>query len=262
MRGYPLVSRLLQAVSEWLDSKDDTEHWVRDYRNRIVQMREAFSSLDDFEGILGMLEEYGHSRVKPRGPTTYRQDTKDIFHDCAERMRGVDLGNSDTPATGFYPQYLRRDLISALREYFHEIETNCNGEIAYGSLARRIDPASLIITLNYDVALERSLAKAGKWNIGTGYGFTAFTGRVASPTTVYKLHGRTCRCCWLPSRSGRGADRTDCQLQVACEQHRRRLILHRRLIPVHAKSSYTGTACPLPTRKRASCSSATSAATP
>jgi len=187
--GYPLASRLLQAVSEWLDSKDDTEHWVRDYRNRIVQMRETFGSLDDFEGILGMLEEYGHSRVKPRGPATYRQDTKDIFHDCAERMRGVDLGNPDTPATGFYPQYLRSDLISAFREYFHEIETNCNGEIVYDSFARRIDPASLIITLNYDVALERSLAKAGKWDIGTGYGFTAFTGREASPTTVYKLHG-------------------------------------------------------------------------
>jgi hypothetical protein len=151
--GYPLASRLLQAVSEWLDCKDDTEHWVRDYRNRIIQVRETFGSLDDFESILGKLGEYGHSRVKSHGPTTYRQDPKDIFHDCTGRMRGVDLGNPDTPLTGFYPQYLRSDLISAFREYFHEIETNRNGEIAYDSFARWIDPPSLIITLNYDVAL-------------------------------------------------------------------------------------------------------------
>src|SRR5580704_4317747 len=187
--GYPLASRLLQALSDWLDRKGDVEPWVPACRNRIVQVRETFGSLDYFEGILGKLEEFGYGRVTPTGPTTYRQDTKDMFHDCTERMRGVDLGNPDTPATGFYPQYLRSDLISAFREYFHEIETNCNGEIAYDSFARRIDPASLIITLNYDVALERSLAKAGKWDIGTGYGFTAFTGREASPTTVYKLHG-------------------------------------------------------------------------
>jgi len=187
--GYPLASRLLQAISGWLDAKDDKEHWVRDFRNRIMQVHETFGALDDFEGILGKLLEYGHSRVKPPGPTTYRQDTKDIFHDCAERMRGIDLGNTDTPATGFYPQYLRSDLISAFREYFMEIETNRSGEIAYDRFARRIDPASLIITLNYDVALERCLAKAGVWDIGTGYGFTAFTGREASKATVYKLHG-------------------------------------------------------------------------
>ena len=52
-----------------------------------------------------------------------------------------------------------------------------------------INPESLVITLNYDVALERALAKAGKWDIGTGYGFTAFSGRSASPTAIYKLHG-------------------------------------------------------------------------
>lgn len=187
--GYPLASRLLQALSDWLDRKGDAWHWVRDCRNRIVQVRETFGSLHDFEGILGKLEEYGHSRVKPPGATTYRQDTKDIFHDCTERMQGVASGNPDPPATGFYPQYLRSDLISAFREYFHEIETKRAGEIAYDRFARRIDPDSPIITLNYDVSLERSLAKAGKWDIGTGYGFTVLTGREASPTTVYKLHG-------------------------------------------------------------------------
>ena len=153
-------------------------------------MRETFGSLDDFESILGKLDEYGYQRVKPTGPVTYRQDHKDIFHDCTERMRGVDGGNPDSPPEGFYPQYLRSDLVSALREFFYQTEQNRSGQTAYDSFARqKLDPDSLVITLNYDVALERALAKAGKWDIGTGYGFTAFLERDPSPTAIYKLHG-------------------------------------------------------------------------
>ena len=186
--GYPLASRLLHALSDWLDQKDGSDHWVAASRNRIVQVRESFGSLEDFEGILGKLEEYGHKRVRPMGPTTYGQDPKDIFHDCAERMRS-DIAGADTPATGFYPQYLRSDLISAFREYFYEIETARSDENAYDRFARKVESDSLVITLNYDVALERALARAGKWDVGTGYGFTAFRERAASPTTIFKLHG-------------------------------------------------------------------------
>lgn len=174
--GYPLASRLLQSLSEWLDGKSDEEHWVPACRNRILQVRETFGSLDDFEGILGKLEEFGYRRVRPNGPTTYGQDVKDIFHDCTERMRGnvAEVGDADTPATGFYPQYLRSDLITAFREYFYEIETRRSGEIAYDWFACKIDANALVITFNYDVALECALVRAGKWDIGTGYGFTQF----------------------------------------------------------------------------------------
>ena len=91
--GYPLASRLLQGLSDWLDGCDDSEDWVGWCRNRIVQVRETFGSLNDFEGILGRLEESGHERVKPTGTTTYRQDYKDIFHDCTKRMQGEACGN-------------------------------------------------------------------------------------------------------------------------------------------------------------------------
>ena len=73
-------------------------HWVPWVRNRIVQVCETFGSLDDFEGILGKLEDYGHQRVKPTGPTTYRQDPKDIWHDCAEQFRGVDIDDLEVLA--------------------------------------------------------------------------------------------------------------------------------------------------------------------
>jgi hypothetical protein len=188
--GYPLASRLLQGLSDWLDGCDDSEDWVGWCRNRIVQVRETFGSLNDFEGILGRLEESGHERVKPTGTTTYRQDYKDIFHDCTKRMQGEACGSPDEPAEGFYPQYLRSDLIMAFRELFYQTEQNRTGLTAYDSFAeKRIGPDSTVITLNYDLALERALIKAGKWDIGNGYGYTAFADRPASPTTIYKLHG-------------------------------------------------------------------------
>jgi hypothetical protein len=188
--GYPLASRLLQALSDWLDHADEAEHWVAGCRNRIVQVRETFGSLDDFEGILGKLEEHGYKRVKPTGPTSYRQDPKDILHDCTERLWSIDTGGSDVPAEGFYPQYLRSDLIMALREFFYRTEQDRSGPTAHDSFAaKKLELNSLVITLNYDVALERALAKTGSWDISTGYGFTAFPHRPASATTIYKLHG-------------------------------------------------------------------------
>src|ERR1700740_2084112 len=92
--GYPLASQLLHGVSAWLDRCDPEVHWVPWARNRIVQVRETFGSLDDFENILGKLDDYGQLRVRPTGPT-YRQDQKDIWHDCIERFRGVDIGDAD-----------------------------------------------------------------------------------------------------------------------------------------------------------------------
>src|ERR1019366_834917 len=77
--GYPLASQLLQKMSDWLDGCDDSQPWVGWCRNRIVQVRETFGSLGDFEGILGKLAESGTNRVTPTGPTRYFQDQKDIF---------------------------------------------------------------------------------------------------------------------------------------------------------------------------------------
>src|ERR1041384_6159285 len=93
--GYPLASKLLRGLAAWLDRCDPSLHWVPWARNRIVQVRETFGSLDDFEGILGKLEDYGHQRVKPTGPTTYHQDRNDIGRDCIERFQGVDAGDPD-----------------------------------------------------------------------------------------------------------------------------------------------------------------------
>ena len=188
--GYPLASQLLRELSSWLDRCDSSVHWVPWARNRIVQIRETFGSLDDFEATLGRLEEYGQQRVKPARQTTYRQDYWDIAHDCMERLQGVDCGDPNIPAQGFYPQYLRSDLIGAFREFFYHVEELRTKANAYDDFAgRKACPDSCVITFNYDIALERALAKAGTWDIGNGYGFQFLPDRPASKLTVYKLHG-------------------------------------------------------------------------
>ena len=160
--GYPLASQLLHDLSAWLDHCDPSVDWVPGARNRIVQVRETFGSLDDFEGILGKLEEYGRQRIRPTGPTTYRQDYKDILHDCSERLQGVDVGDPDVPAQGFYPQYLRSDLIVAFREFFYQTEELRTGPNAYDSFAKRkAGPHSSVITSTTTLRLSVRWRRVG-----------------------------------------------------------------------------------------------------
>jgi hypothetical protein len=89
--GYPLASRLLNTLSNWLDTcpgGKESAFWVQPCRNRMLQIRETFGSLDSLESILGELEQYGTQRVPPTSGTKYRQDIKDLMHDASEHMMG------------------------------------------------------------------------------------------------------------------------------------------------------------------------------
>jgi hypothetical protein len=188
--GYPLASQLLQKMADWLDGSDDSEHWVGWCRNRIVQVRETFGSLNDFESILGKLANFGTDRVTPTGQPTYVQDQADVIEDCMRDLRFLEGTQSETPTEGFYPQYMRTALVRAFREFFYQTEIKRPEPTGYDSFAaRKLRSDSTLITFNYDVALERALAKTGKWDIGSGYGFPAFPERVDSPVKVFKLHG-------------------------------------------------------------------------
>jgi hypothetical protein len=84
----------------------------------------------------------------------------------------------------------RRELIDGLRAWFSEIR---NAEAtAYRQFATGIvEPGDCIITFNYDVSLDRELHRAGKWEVGDGYGFVIDRLSANSPTTLLKLHGST-----------------------------------------------------------------------
>lgn len=51
-----------------------------------------------------------------------------------ERLQG---GDPNIPAHGFYPQYLRSDLISAFREFFYQVEELRTKFNAYDDFAKR-----------------------------------------------------------------------------------------------------------------------------
>ena len=141
-----------------------------------------FDSLDDFEGILGKLDEYGSDWMKWRGDSAFAQCKRDLLENA---MRDLSTGPQ-----GFYPQYLRDDLASAVREFFRDLESSRTEPTAYDRFARQYASVDdIFITFNYDIALERALRGERKWDIGTGYGFPLFTDRPPSPTTVFKLHG-------------------------------------------------------------------------
>ena len=53
-------------------------------------------------------------------------------------------------------------------------------------------PGDVVLTFNFDVALERELKRAGLWEIGDGYGFSLGPDLTPpSKVRVLKLHGST-----------------------------------------------------------------------
>jgi hypothetical protein len=178
---YPLASNLLTELAAWLDSQDPEIQHIQLYRCRILQLGMVFPSLADFEGILERLASAGQERLG----TAYEcpQSVRDMFEDLAR-------GATNAHSKGFYPQYLRDDLVSAVREFFYDIEVRQSESTAYANFVREcVTVDDTLITFNYDVALERALKAAGKWDIGSGYIFQFDEERVRSPLAIHKLHG-------------------------------------------------------------------------
>ena len=84
---------------------------------------------------------------------------------------------------------LLSDLKEAIRDHFDAIRSG--PAVLYDSLACHIQPSDIVITFNYDLAVERALRSAGLWDIKTGYGFPIELGDTLSPVEVLKLHGST-----------------------------------------------------------------------
>lgn len=188
--GYPLASQLLNRLAERCRDKASSVDPRGEIQNRILQIRETFGTLEDFEQILGKLESLGTQRVPGSGRTSYRQAIVDLVQDgIGEFLEGRD---ETVPSDGFYPQYLRSDLVGAFRDYFYEVESTRTTPTGYEYFARSCANSQVgLVTFNYDIALERALAGAGRWDIGTGYGFTFRDDRPRSPLVVHKLHGST-----------------------------------------------------------------------
>lgn len=137
-------------------------NWVRAlppdhrYQSTLSQLLEAYENLDNFEGILADLM------------------TCPLESPAAKLPRG---------ARG----HLLEDLVESLIAQFEEIRTA--PAPLYDLLAKRIRPGDIVITFNYDLGIERSLASAGLWNVSAGYGFSISDVEQQSPVELLKLHG-------------------------------------------------------------------------
>lgn len=80
------------------------------------------------------------------------------------------------------------DLRSAIADFFSRVPRRAD---LYRQLAeQKMKHGDVVITFNYDVALERELKLAGVWDLSNGYGFEIFPPkRSPSPVPVLKLHG-------------------------------------------------------------------------
>jgi hypothetical protein len=149
--GYPLASQMGKSLVAWIEILPADHH----FRTVIRQIEERYGSLDNFESILADL-------------MTPSQDSQRTEF---ETLRPYILG----------------DLQEALRQQFEMIRSR--PVALYERLVKLIQPGDIVITFNYDLAIEKALQEAGLWRISTGYGFAIEDDEPPSSVEVLKLHG-------------------------------------------------------------------------
>jgi hypothetical protein len=139
--GYPLTATMTSELLRWM--KEDRPPERMDYSRAAGRVEENFSSSENLEALLAEMEEFGRKceAGTPEGIGIRTQLKSDRFM-----------------------------LACALQERFAEIRENPT--YAYQEFVSKIvQPGDCIITFNYDVSLDRELRRAGKWQVGDGYGF-------------------------------------------------------------------------------------------
>lgn len=154
--GYPLAAALGTRLAKWTEESLPPEH---QYRAHIAQLKDLYSTLDNFEAIMTDL-----LQCPPGSPAS-------------------------TLPTSVRP-YLIADIEEAIRECFDTIRPS--PALLYDQLAQHhIQESDTVITFNYDLGIERSLRSAGRWEISDGYGFPITNDPPSSAVQVLKLHGST-----------------------------------------------------------------------
>lgn len=153
--GYPLARDLGTSLREWLTRNKLQNPNLAEY---IEELHGLYGSLENFEQILTDLME------------------------CPPDSPSSQISKSSRP-------YFLQSVRVCIPEFFNDVRRT--PAPLYERLAReRIQEGDVIVTFNYDVALERELKRVGLWDIGNGYGFClGIDGLPQSRVTVLKLHG-------------------------------------------------------------------------
>ena len=153
--GYPLAGELGNALRDWIYRNKPTNP---EYRIHIDELHKHYGGLEDIESII----------------------------------TDLDYGNAGSPVSDLKP-LIRANLLSnlrhSIREFFDDIgqgQATLYNRFSY----ERVRKGDVLITFNYDFALERELKKAQLWEIRDGYGFPLDLPTVPqSRVSVLKLHG-------------------------------------------------------------------------
>lgn len=195
---YPLASGLLPAIEATVLSAPGFVNlqnaWTvwRDYRDRAQGLMKTFLTSPNPEVIFSFLDLY------------------DVADEAASRARMTAAKQNETPppvnesdqSAGALPA--REQLLVCLEEFFgfkHHDDGTPDGRSRRNYLRDFLEVLStddVVITLNWDTTVERTLAELDRWNPTTGYGFPkpladpsvgSHPALLDSPVRVLKLHG-------------------------------------------------------------------------
>ena len=117
-----------------------------------------------------------------------------VLTDLGNRIEVLSKANPTIPKNNFEKHLLlqvRRAIASMIPCYFNSLRSQ-PAELYDTFAADILVPGDVVITFNYDLALDRALKGSDKWSIGDGYGFEVDVISFGnSPCKLLKLHGST-----------------------------------------------------------------------
>jgi hypothetical protein len=159
--GYPLASDFWSRLEAWARLTFGAESL---FNNAIEIINARFDRSKPFELVLTDLD----SRIDSLKGA--------IESECIQEKHSLILS--------------RDALMEMIRQYFGSLRSQ-PAEI-YRTFANEVlAEGETLITFNYDVALDRELARSGRWSPSNGYGFVTDRSLENSSCVLLKLHGST-----------------------------------------------------------------------
>src|SRR5271157_561644 len=162
--GYPLANSMGLQLFLWMKKQAAASGYAARYPATAQFFEEHFGAVENIEDLMTRMQ---------------------------EMIDGYEDGTPGQRATRTLVANERGVLVEAVRGWFAEIRQQDQAR-AYRRFARNmVRSGDCIITFNYDVALDRELALAGKFAVGDGYGFLIEGLPMKSAVRILKLHGST-----------------------------------------------------------------------
>lgn len=178
--GYPLAGELLEVVAR--EAKETSSLQFRDAWRRWEQFREQVPA------PLRLIAYNSNPEVVLSLPDLYAAaaESEDDERTSSAVRRYLDTGEADAAELEAYFNSAERDalsealpararLLDALEWYFwgrhHEDAAERSRRDYLRPLMDSLSDGDIVVTLNWDTVVERTLAEAGRWNPSDGYGF-------------------------------------------------------------------------------------------